>query len=90
MSEKVKVTVVGSGYVGMSLAVLLAQHNDVTVHDIDPGRDDHVNRRNRRCRSGASKPFLKEKELSLSATLDVDERTWALNLWWCYTYQLRP
>ena len=33
MPEKVKVTVVGSGYVGMSLAVLLAQHNDVTVLD---------------------------------------------------------
>ena len=43
MPEKVKVTVVGSGYVGMSLAVLLAQHNEVTVHDIDPDRVDKVN-----------------------------------------------
>lgn len=42
MSKKVKVTVVGSGYVGMSLAVLLAQHNDVTVLDIDPDRVDQV------------------------------------------------
>ena len=45
MPEKLKVTVVGSGYVGMSLAVLLAQHNDVTVLDIDSDRVDKVNRR---------------------------------------------
>ena len=45
MPERVKVTVVGSGYVGMSLAVLLAQQNDVTVLDIDSERVDKVNRR---------------------------------------------
>ena len=36
MFNKRRITVVGSGYVGMSLSVLLAQHNDVTVLDIDP------------------------------------------------------
>ena len=41
MSKKTKVTIVGSGYVGMSLAVLLAQHNNVTVLDIDSARIDH-------------------------------------------------
>lgn len=35
MSSKIKITVVGSGYVGVSLSVLLAQNNDVTVLDID-------------------------------------------------------
>ena len=45
MSEKLKVTVVGSGYVGMSLAVLLAQRNDVTLLDIVPERVEKVNRR---------------------------------------------
>ena len=73
MSEKLKVTVVGSGYVGMSLAVLLAQHNDVTVLDIDPDRVDQVNRRESTVVDPEIEAFLKEKELSLSATLDVDE-----------------
>ena len=73
MSEKVKVTVVGSGYVGMSLAVLLAQHNDVTVLDIDPDRVDQVNRRESTVADADIEAFLKERELNLSATLDVDE-----------------
>ena len=73
MSEKVKVTVVGSGYVGMSLAVLLGQHNDVTVLDIDPDRVDQVNRRESTVADVGIEAFLKERELSLSATLDVDE-----------------
>ena len=73
MSEKVKVTVVGSGYVGMSLAVLLAQHNDVTVLDIDPERVDQVNRRESTVADPDIEAFLKEKELCLYATLDVDE-----------------
>ena len=73
MSEKVKVTVVGSGYVGMSLAVLLAQHNDVTVLDIDPDRVDQVNCRESTVADPDIEDFLKERELTLSATLDVDE-----------------
>ena len=73
MSERVKVTVVGSGYVGMSLTVLLAQHNDVTVLDIDPDRVDQVNRRESTVADPDIEFFLKERELSLSATLDPDE-----------------
>ena len=70
MSEKAKVTVVGSGYVGMSLAVLLAQHNDVTVLDIDPDRVDQVNRRESTVADPDIEAFLKDRELSLTATLD--------------------
>ena len=70
MTNKAKVTVVGSGYVGMSLAVLLAQHNDVTVLDIDPDRVDQVNRRESTVADADIEAFLKERELSLSATLD--------------------
>ena len=44
MTNKTKITVVGSGYVGMSLAVLLAQHNDVTVLDIDVERVHKINK----------------------------------------------
>ena len=73
MSEKVKVTVVGSGYVGMSLAVLLAQQNDVTVLDIDPDHVDQVNRRESTVADADIEAFLKERDLALSATLDVDE-----------------
>ena len=70
MLDKIKVTVVGSGYVGMSLAVLLAQRNDVTVLDIDPGRVDQVNRRESTVADADIEAFLKERDLSLTATLD--------------------
>ena len=70
MPEKAKVTVVGLGYVGMSLAVLLAQKNDVTVLDIDPERVDKVNRRESTVADADIEAFLKERELSLTATLD--------------------
>ena len=43
MFRNSRVTIVGSGYVGMSLAVLLAQHNEVTTLDIDAGRVDLIN-----------------------------------------------
>ena len=72
MREKLKVTVVGSGYVGMSLSVLLAQHNDVVVLDVDAGRVETVNR----CESTVADPdiqaFLHDRKLSLTATLDSD------------------
>ena len=70
MSEKAKVTVVGSGYVGMSLGVLLAQHNDVTVLDIDPDCVDQVNRRESTVADPDIEAFLRDRELSLRATLD--------------------
>lgn len=70
MPEKTKVTVVGSGYVGMSLAVLLAQHNDVTVLDIDPVRVDQVNRRESTVADADIEAFLRDRELCLRATLD--------------------
>ena len=70
MLEKAKVTVVGSGYVGISLAVLLAQHNDVTVLDIDSDRVDQVNRRESTVADPDTEAFLRDRELSLRATLD--------------------
>jgi UDPglucose 6-dehydrogenase len=73
MPEKLKVTVVGSGYVGMSLAVVLAQHNDVSVLDIDPDRVDQVNCRETTVADTDIEAFLRGRELSLFATLDADE-----------------
>ncbi|MDC0576779.1 nucleotide sugar dehydrogenase [Gammaproteobacteria bacterium] len=65
-----KVTVVGSGYVGMSLSILLAQHNDVTVLDIDAERVDKINDKQSSVADPEIELFLTEKSLSLTATLD--------------------
>lgn len=73
MAEKIKITVVGSGYVGMSLSVLLAQHNDVTVLDIDAERVGKINNKQSTVADKDIELFLAEKPLSLSATLDKQD-----------------
>lgn len=70
MAERIKITVVGSGYVGMSLSVLLAQHNDVIVLDIDAERVDKINNKQSTVADTEIELFLAEKSLSLAATLD--------------------
>ena len=70
MVNKIKITVVGSGYVGMSLSVLLAQHNDVTVLDIDTERVDKINKKQSTIVDTEIEQFLKNNSLSLKATLD--------------------
>ena len=70
MINKTKITVVGSGYVGMSLAVLLSQHNEVTVLDIDSDRVDKINNKLATVADAEIELFLSEKDLNLSATLD--------------------
>ena len=70
MTKKTKITVVGSGYVGMSLAVLLAQHNDVVVLDVDASRVEKVNNKQSTVADTEIEAFLADKELSLTATLD--------------------
>lgn len=72
MSKKNKIAVVGSGYVGMSLAVLLAQHNDVCVLDIDHQRVKKINRFQSTVADSEIERYLLEKKLSLSATVDKD------------------
>jgi UDPglucose 6-dehydrogenase len=71
--NKTKITVVGSGYVGMSLAVLLAQLNDVIILDLDPVRVNKVNNKKTTISDDEIEKFLVEKELSLTATLDKHE-----------------
>ena len=70
MAKDIKITVVGSGYVGMSLSVLLAQHNDVTVLDIDSKRVDKINNKESTISDSEIEQFLKQNSLSLTATLD--------------------
>ena len=73
MMKKNKITVVGSGYVGMSLSVLLAQHNDVIVLDIDAARVDKINNKQSTVADTDIELFLAEKPLSLAATLDKQD-----------------
>ena len=68
--ERAKIAVVGSGYVGMSLSVLLAQHNDVTVLDIDPERVCRINNKKSKVADTEIESFLAENSLCLTATLD--------------------
>ena len=60
----------GAGYVGISLAVLLAQQSDVVVLDVNPARVDKVNKKQSTVGDIEIEAFLAEKELSLIATLD--------------------
>ncbi len=71
MVTRTKITVVGSGYVGMSLSVLLAQHNDVTVLDIDAKRVEKINNKQSTVADTEIELFLSEKPLSLTASLDT-------------------
>ena len=73
MKEKNKITIVGSGYVGMSLAVLLAQKNDVTVLDIDLERITTINNGCSTVADCEIESFLDTKSLSLKATQDPVE-----------------
>ena len=68
-----KITVVGTGYVGMSMAVLLAQHNEVTALDIDEARVDLINQGKSTLVDAEIEQYLAEKALSLTATLDKTE-----------------
>jgi UDPglucose 6-dehydrogenase len=68
--NKTKITVVGSGYVGMSLAVLLSQNNEVTVLDIDSARVDKINNKLSTVADAEIELFLSERELSITATTD--------------------
>ena len=68
-----KIAIVGSGYVGMSLSVLLAQHNCVTILDIDEERVGKINRRQSTVADLEIESFLAQKSLLLTATLDKKE-----------------
>ena len=67
-----KLAVAGTGYVGFSLAVLLAQHNEVVAVDIVPERVALVNSRKSTIQDEYIEQYLAEKQLHLSATLDAE------------------
>ncbi len=72
MSVKLKIAVVGAGYVGMSLAALLAQHNDVIVLEVDPERVEKINQRESTVADPDIETFLADNELTLTATLESE------------------
>ena len=68
-----KIAVAGTGYVGLSIATLLAQHNEVVAVDIVPEKVDLINRRISPIQDEYIEKYLAEKELNLRATLDAEE-----------------
>jgi len=66
-----KIAVAGTGYVGLSMATLLAQHNEVVAVDIVPERVDMINRRQSPIQDEYIEKFFAEKTLNLVATLDA-------------------
>lgn len=68
-----RIAVAGTGYVGLSLAVHLAQHNKVTAVDIIPEKVELINNRKSPIQDDYIEKYLAEKELDLTATLDAEE-----------------
>ncbi len=69
MSE-IKIAVAGTGYVGLSIATLLAQHHQVTAVDVIPEKVEMLNRKQSPIQDDYIEKYLAEKELNLNATLD--------------------
>jgi len=73
MTQKTKIAVAGIGYVGLSNAILLAQHNTVVATDLDAARVEMINQRKSPIIDPEIEVYLAEKELDLTATLDPKE-----------------
>ena len=70
MKEDLKIAVAGTGYVGLSIAVLLSQHHHVTAVDVLPEKVDLINQRKSPIQDEYIEKYLAEKELDLEATVD--------------------
>lgn len=71
--SKTKITVAGTGYVGLSIAVLLAQHHQVTAVDIIQEKVDLINSKKSPIQDDYIEKYLAEKDLNLVATLDAEK-----------------
>lgn len=71
--EDLKIAVAGTGYVGLSIATLLAQHHKVTAVDIVPEKVELINNKKSPIQDDYIEKYLAEKELDLTATLDAKE-----------------
>ena len=70
--SKMKIAVAGTGYVGLSIATLLAQHNQVVAVDIIPEKVKLINDKKSPIQDDYIEKYLAEKELDLTATLDAE------------------
>ena len=70
MEKELKIAVAGTGYVGLSIATLLAQHHKVIAVDVIPEKVDKINRRESPIQDEYIERYLAEKDLDLVATLD--------------------
>ena len=68
--EKLNIAVAGTGYVGLSIAVLLSQHHHVTAVDIVPEKVELINQKKSPIQDDYIEKYLAEKDLDLTATLD--------------------
>ncbi|MBR2637435.1 MAG: nucleotide sugar dehydrogenase [Bacteroidaceae bacterium] len=66
-----KIAIAGTGYVGLSIATLLAQHNEVVAVDIIPEKVDMINRRQSPIQDDYIEQYFAQRELNLTATLDA-------------------
>lgn len=71
MNKRYNIAVAGTGYVGLSIATLLAQHHKVTAVDIIPEKIELINARKSPIQDDYIEKYLAEKELDLTATLDA-------------------
>lgn len=71
--KKYNIAVAGTGYVGLSIATLLSQHNHVTAVDIIPEKIELINNRKSPIKDDYIEKYLAEKDLDLTATLDGEE-----------------
>ncbi|HHB0617554.1 TPA: 3-hydroxyacyl-CoA dehydrogenase NAD-binding domain-containing protein, partial [Enterococcus faecium] len=71
MKKQYNIAVAGTGYVGLSIATLLAQHHKVTAVDIIPEKVELINNRKSPIQDDYIEKYLAEKELNLTATLDA-------------------
>ena len=68
-----KIAVAGMGYVGLSIATLLAQKNEVMAYDVVPSKVEMINKRISPISDEYIEKYFKEKELNIKATLDYKE-----------------
>lgn len=71
--KEYKIAVAGTGYVGLSIAILLSQHHQVTAVDVIPEKVDLINQRKSPIQDDYIEKYLAEKELNLIATLDGEK-----------------
>lgn len=79
---KKKIAIAGIGYVGLSNAVLLAQHHEVIILDIVPEKVEMINRKESPFADAEIEDYLTNRKLKLKATLDKNEGRCQGNSYW--------